>query len=55
LSRLIVRTAGFNLAQRFVDDDTLPSFKPELLFGQVPKLTVKDVEGKVVVFEVVQV
>jgi len=53
LSRLIIRTAGFQLSQKFVDDDTFPSFKPSLLFGQVPKLSVKDAEGKVV-FEIVQ-
>jgi hypothetical protein len=54
LPRIIVSYAGYKLALAFVDDDTFPSFKPQLLFGQVPRLTVKDAEGKAV-FELAQV
>jgi len=51
--RLIVRAGGLTLESPFVDDDTLPQFKPTLLFGQVPRLRVKDTTGNIV-FEVVQ-
>jgi len=51
--RLIVRAGELTLENSFVDDDTLPQFKPTLLFGQVPRLRVKDKDGNVV-FEVVQ-
>ena len=32
---MIVSYAGLKLAQAFVDDNTMPSFKSQLLFGQV--------------------
>jgi len=52
-SRLVIRAAGLKLENLFVDDDTLPQHKPQLLFGQVPRLRVKDKDGKVA-FEIVQ-
>lgn len=54
LSRFTARAGGLTLVNEFVNDDTFPSYKPQLLFGQVPRLRVKDKDGKVV-FEVVQV
>jgi len=41
------------LVNEFVNDDTLPQYKPSLLFGQVPRLRVKDKGGNVVL-ELVQ-
>ncbi len=52
ISRLLCAYGGLHLKNEFIDDDTIVKYKPELLFGQVPRLQIKK-DGKVV-FELVQ-
>jgi len=52
-ARITAHAGGLTQVNEFVTDDTLPSYKPSLLFGQVPRLRVKDKAGTVV-FEIVQ-
>eukprot|EP01102_Stenamoeba_stenopodia_P021721 TRINITY_DN8834_c0_g1_i1.p1 TRINITY_DN8834_c0_g1~~TRINITY_DN8834_c0_g1_i1.p1 ORF type:complete len:225 (-),score=67.73 TRINITY_DN8834_c0_g1_i1:144-818(-) len=53
LPRNLIRVGGLNLKNEFVDDDSLKALKPQLAFGQVPRLTVTNKNGDKV-FEVVQ-
>jgi len=46
LPRMLIRAAGFPLKNLFVDDNTMITYKPKLLFGQVPRLTVENKKGE---------